>query len=608
MANITEYNLPIDAYASFDARSLRDLIVDRLNNNSDISFTDQNYEGSNLNAIIDIIAYSYHTLLFYLNQTSSEAVFTDTQLYENMNRIVKLIDYKPIGKQSSIVPIELTGLANLSIGYHTVPRFAFITSNGKTYSVVRDTTYRKVTTSSEKLTPIENNLFYEGKFQEYPLVQANGEPFEIVNLLPGADTIVDHFNIFVFVKEASTNKWYEYKRSPSLFLADSNDRVFECRYNQNKNYEIRFGNNINGVQLGNRDQIAIYYLPSSGDTGKITKNNFNQTTLNIFNTTRFDTIFADVKDTTLDYVSVDESVNITATNTEDSTDFGEEESVEEIRANAPKFFTSEYKLITKNDYEAFITRNYKNLVYDVKVLNNSDYLNTYKSYLKNSLGLNSYKDHNNALFNQVTYSDSFDFNNLFVTIVPKFKKNKSVVTRSNYISPSLKAEIIRNIRDYKLFNAEITFLDPVYQAVDFYLKSSVETPSVQIKDYTTLVIERGSDTIVNDNTIIDKVYNVIYNFFNNAKLGQFINITQLNANILGIDGVVGLYTYRQDLNLKADGLSFGMYNPVYNGRDLRVVNTNRNLPVFQIPYIDNPVTFKNKITVETVTRTTNIEY
>ena len=70
MANITEYNLPIDAYASFDARSLRDLIVDRLNNNSDISFTDQNYEGSNLNAIIDIIAYSYHTLLFYLNQTS----------------------------------------------------------------------------------------------------------------------------------------------------------------------------------------------------------------------------------------------------------------------------------------------------------------------------------------------------------------------------------------------------------------------------------------------------------------------------------------------------------------------------------------------------------
>lgn len=608
MANITEYNLPIDAYASFDARSLRDLIVDRLNNNSDISFTDQNYEGSNLNAIIDIIAYSYHTLLFYLNQTSSEAVFTDTQLYENMNRIVKLIDYKPVGKQSSVVPIELTGLANLSIGYHTVPRFAFITSNGKTYSVVRDTTYRKITAAAEKLTPIENNLFYEGKFQEYPLVNATGEEYEMINLLPGADTIVDHFNIYVFVKEINNNKWYEYKRSPSLFLADANDRVFECRYNQNKNYEIRFGNNINGVSLTNGDQVAIYYLPSSGDTGKITKNNFNATTLNIFNTTRFDQIFNDIKDTTLDYVSVDESVNITATNTEDSTDFGEEESVEEIRTNAPKFFTSEYKLITKKDYEAFITRNYKNFVYDVKVHNNSDYLNSYRSYLTNNLGLNSYKGHNNALFNQVTYSDSFDFNNLFVTIVPKFKKGKSVVTRSNYISPSLKTEIIRNIRDYKLLNAEITFLDPIYLGIDFYLKSSSESRALQIKDYTSLVIERSSATIVNDNTIIDKAFNIIQSYFNNAKLGQFINITQLNADILGIDGVVGLYTYRSDLGIKADGINFGLYNPVYNGRDLKIINTNTNLLTFQIPFIENSVAMKNKITVETVTRTTNIEY
>jgi len=393
-----------------------------------------------------------------------------------------------------------------------------------------------------------------------------------------------------------------------LFLADANDRVFECRYNQNKNYEIKFGNNINGVTLTSGDQVAIYYLPSSGDTGKITKNNFNETTLNIFNTTRFDQIFNDIKDTTLDYVSVDESVNITATNTEDSTDFGEEESVEEIRTNAPKFFTSEYKLITKTDYESFITRNYKNFIYDVKVHNNSDYLNSYKSYLTNSLGLNSYTDHNNALFNQVTYSDSFDFNNLFVTIVPKFKRNKSVVTRSNYISPSLKSEIIRNIRDYKLLNAEITFLDPIYLAFDFYLKSASESPGLQIKDFTSLVIERSSGTIINENTIVDKVHNIIESFFSNAKLGQFINITQLNAEILGVEGVVGFYTYRSDINIKADGLNFGMYNPVYNGRDLRIINTNRNLSTFQIPYLDNSTALKNKITVETVSRTTNVEY
>ena len=69
MEEITQFDLPVNAYASFDAQSMRDLILDRLNNNSDIGFTDQNYEGSNLNAIIDIIGYSFHTLMFYLNQT-----------------------------------------------------------------------------------------------------------------------------------------------------------------------------------------------------------------------------------------------------------------------------------------------------------------------------------------------------------------------------------------------------------------------------------------------------------------------------------------------------------------------------------------------------------
>ena len=69
-SNITEFDLPINAYTGFDAQSMRDLIVNRLNADSTINFTDQNFEGSNVSALIDILAYTYHTLLFYLNQTS----------------------------------------------------------------------------------------------------------------------------------------------------------------------------------------------------------------------------------------------------------------------------------------------------------------------------------------------------------------------------------------------------------------------------------------------------------------------------------------------------------------------------------------------------------
>ena len=125
MANFTEFNLPTNAYTGFDAQSLRDLIIDRINNDTSINFTDQNFEGSNISGLIDILAYTYHTLMFYLNQTSSESNFSEAELYENVNRIVKVIGYKPIGNQTSVLPINITAKTSMSIGYYTLPKFTF---------------------------------------------------------------------------------------------------------------------------------------------------------------------------------------------------------------------------------------------------------------------------------------------------------------------------------------------------------------------------------------------------------------------------------------------------------------------------------------------------
>ena len=73
MADNTDFSLSRDSYATFDALTLKQLIKKRLNEGG--VFTDQSFEGSNISAIIDIIAYSYHTLLFYLNNTASESTF-----------------------------------------------------------------------------------------------------------------------------------------------------------------------------------------------------------------------------------------------------------------------------------------------------------------------------------------------------------------------------------------------------------------------------------------------------------------------------------------------------------------------------------------------------
>ena len=74
---LTDFSLPAHGYTAFDAVSLKSLIKDRLNRTT--KFTGHNFEGSNMSALIDVIAYSYHVLLFYLNQTSSEAMFTEAE-------------------------------------------------------------------------------------------------------------------------------------------------------------------------------------------------------------------------------------------------------------------------------------------------------------------------------------------------------------------------------------------------------------------------------------------------------------------------------------------------------------------------------------------------
>jgi hypothetical protein len=62
--------VPFDknSYVAFDGVSIRDIIVNRLNQGQ--VFTDQNYQGSNLSGLIDVVSYTFSTLLYYLNKTS----------------------------------------------------------------------------------------------------------------------------------------------------------------------------------------------------------------------------------------------------------------------------------------------------------------------------------------------------------------------------------------------------------------------------------------------------------------------------------------------------------------------------------------------------------
>jgi hypothetical protein len=386
MSDSLEYNLPKNAYINFDALSLKDFIIQRLNENP--KFTDQNYEGSNLASFIDIIAYSYHTLLFYLNQTGSEALFSQTSLYENMNKIVNLVGYNPTGKQTSLVPVTCTASASLAAGNYTLRKYSYFLVNNIQYTILNDFSFEKTTSGSEKIDSIENNLIlYQGTVQEYPIYTAEGKEFEtfpivVDNLVDeNDDRFIAHGTLAVYVKEIGDATWYEYDETDNLFLTPDSDRYYSVRLNENGHYEIKFGNNVFGKKLAEGDQVAVYYLLSDNDKGIISKNVINGNKLFNLNTSQFTQIYNDV--ITVDPSSIIDLTNnatLNFSNTANSTAISDGETVDQIRQNVPKYLSSQLRLVTEIDYDTYLTKNLSNVLQSVEVVNNKKFIDEYIDY------------------------------------------------------------------------------------------------------------------------------------------------------------------------------------------------------------------------------------
>jgi hypothetical protein len=596
--NIQEFPIQKDSYVAFDAMSLRQLIVDRINEQK--VFTDQNFLGSNLASVIDIVAYSYNTLIYYLNKTSSESMFSEAQLYENINRIVKLIDYSPIGFQTSTLSFNCSASV-LPQGLYTIPRYSYIVSNNITFSFNEDITFIKTqSTITESLNELaQQKLLYQGQYQEYPTYTATGEDYETVIVNPGTD-LIDHFNIDVYVKSGLTGKWEFYQKTPNLFLEDSSAKKYEIRLNSNKRYEIKFGNNINGAKLQPGDIVGVYYLASSGDNGIVGPGILNreQTRLVNLNTVQYNQIVTDILQDQYRLLSNSEMTYLTFDNSTNSTLPKQAETVEEIRRTAPSNYRSQYRLVTTRDYETYVKTNFTNLLADVKCINNWEYVSGYLKYFYD-IGLTDPSKTERALFNQVYYADSCNFNNLYLLVVPR-----SGSQNLDYLLPAQKELINSSLIGVKMATTETVFMDPVYKAISLGISSTLTTADPTIdEDICQLEVIKRPSSRRDSRSITNDIVDIFTNYFSRdeLKLGQAIDTRVLTQSILNVDGVETFYTTRtDDPTIKTEGLSLFFWNPLYPESDITVTTNNIPLKYFEYPFFNNLATLANKIKVTAI--------
>ena len=601
------FQLSVDNYAAFDALSLKSLIIKRLNE-SDV-FTDQNFEGSNISAIIDIIAYAYNVLLFYLNQTASESTFSSATIYENINKIVKLLNYSPVGYQTALLPFKAYANFQIESGTYTIPRYSFFTVNGVNYSFNNDLTFTKTISGTEYLQNFsESNLLYQGSYTEYPKYFATGEPFELITMVlvdtQNQNIILDHFNIDVYVKDntATNPKWDKWEPTQSLFLERPNSLSYEIRLNEDGRYEIKFGNNVNGKQLNSGDEVLIYYLASDGQSGQVGENTLNGNTCFLYNTVNFLQIKADTTPVNLELLNQNQLNLISFENPEPSTRFINAESVDNIKNNATNTFRSQFRLITTEDFRNYILKNYSNVLASVQVVNNWDYLSQHMKYYFD-LGIQNPNLESRVLFNQVKFADSCNFNNIYVYATPKLEKLNSLNTRSNYLNSAQKAIIINDTNSTKLATAEIVFNDPVYIQFDLGFRINLDPITPEISDYCFLEITRELTSKRNPEAIRKQVAEIFQNYFSttNDNLGKLISLTEISNQINEIDGVVDIKTVyiKESETYSTQGISFIAFNPVYPTADIQLIAQDTQLPFFKFPYLNNLSNFIDRVRVVT---------
>lgn len=614
MTNInTQFSIPKDGYLAFDALTLKQFIKDRLNDKK--LFTDQNYEGSFMSTVNEIIAYTFHVLMYYLNRTSTESMFSDSQIYENMNRIVKLLDYNPVGKQVPTVSFGLSAGETIPVGLYTIPRYSYVSNGSVNYSINEDIVVSKLLTDQSESfdNVVTHKLMYQGYFSEAPLYEAVGNVNEMVFFSAADNSYIDHFNIDVYVYETQTSKWYKWERVPTLYMENGFSRTYEIRLNENKKYEIKFGNDINGKQLRKNDLVQIYYLNSLGPKGEIGKGAIHNQSFKLFTSNIFKDILHDLNEREAErytYISSDIANMFSVTNTNNSTYYQEEEDIDSIRKNAPGVFRSQYRIVTEGDYENYIKNNFANLIHDVKVVNNWTYLTQQLKYYYENIGLKDPNNVSNILYNQLNFADACNFNNVYITAIPKTIPNTK--NPSSVLSPAQKELITSSIKNIKTLTSEIVLLDPVYIAVDLCIPSdgSIKITQDDVNNTQLQIVKDPKSRRDNSSLILD-VASIFFNYFdrNNMTLGQTLDISSIVTSILSIPGVKNINTVRKDNPLVGyTGLSMVAWNPVYP-IDNMLITKNTIFEYFKYLYLNNKEYFQDKIVVTSTTKIyESIEY
>lgn len=310
---------------------------------SQSTFKDYNFEGSNLNTLLDVMSYNSYLNSFYLNMVASEMFLDSAQKLDSVVSHAKELNYLPksIKSSSSTISftIDTTGIQNpLTIPKGTL--FSGTNANGTfTFSTAETFAY----TSSNTTFDVTDLVIYEGTYvtDSFVFDKTDGYPHFVLT-----NSNIDLDSLTVTVYENNGLNVTDYDKRDSLFEITNNSTIFFIQSAQNGQYEVIFGDGILGKEPQNGAVIYCQYRITTGSAGN---------GISTFRCTQ-----------DLGPVNGGQAIVNTITASA-STGGAAAEGIESIRKLAPRYFATQERAVSSDDYSSLIYNKFGQLIGDVNV-------------------------------------------------------------------------------------------------------------------------------------------------------------------------------------------------------------------------------------------------
>lgn len=368
---------------------------------SQSKFQDYDFEGSNINILLDILAYNTHYQTFYLNMVANEMFLDTAQLRPSVVSRAKELGYTPVSARGATAKVSLTVTpTSTDVVGVTVPKnLEFTTSiDNETYTFVTPESYNisKRNVNNEFTTEID---IVEGIPLTHRFTVSNNDGR--IYTLPNQNIDTRSISVEVQVSDTNTTKT-KFTKATDLKTVGGDSNVFFLQEGDDGQYEIEFGDGVLGSALSDGNIVIVEYRVCNGPIGN------------------------GVESFTLSSDTVDGHSDVTFSLVESARGGVEQEDIESIRYNAPKHYERQDRLVTEEDFRAFIREQYPEF---------------------DSISVWGGEKNVPPRFGQV-----------FISIKP---------SRSEVISGSTKNELAKNIKSKNVVTLDVEFVDAEFIYLEF---------------------------------------------------------------------------------------------------------------------------------------------